>query len=226
MYQVTEARDGAEGIEKAQEIVPDLIISDVMMPKKDGYEVCRTLKRDEKTSHIPIILLTAKAASENKIEGLETRGGRLPHQAVRAEGASREGQKPHRTETEAERAIQSLHATKPGEIAVTSMDDAFLSRIQGIVEKRMADEEFSVGGLAAEAGMSRVQLHRKLTALTNQSASDFIRYMRLHRAMDLLKNHAGTVSEIAYRVGFSDPSHFSKSFHKQFGVPPSVLSHK
>ncbi len=162
-----------------------------MMPKKDGYEVCRDLKNDEKTSHIPIILLTAKAASENKIEGLET-------------GADDYLIKPFdvkeliariRNLIEVRRKLRERFSVgtvlKPGEIAVTSLDDAFLQRVIAVVEKNMGNEGFSVEDLGHEVGMSRVQIHRKLTALTNQSAGEFIRYMRLHRAMDMLKKRLG-----------------------------------
>lgn len=219
-YQVTEARDGEEGIQKAQESIPDLIISDVMMPKKDGYEVCRTLKLDEKTSHIPIILLTAKAASENKIEGLEI-------------GADDYLIKPFEPKEllariknliDLRRKLCARFSTsvplKPGEIAVSSIDDVFLKKVAAVVERHIGDEHFSVEELGQEVAMSRSQLHRKLIALTNQSTSDFIRYMRLHRAMDLLKNNAGTVAEVAYSVGYSNPSHFSRRFHEQFGLTP------
>ncbi len=112
---------------------------------------------------------------------------------------------------------------KPGEIAVTSIDDVFLKKVAAVVERRMGDENFSVEELGQEVGMSRSQLHRKLTALTNQSPSDFIRYMRLHRAMALLQGNAGTVAEVAYTVGFGDPSHFSRRFHEVFGVPPGEV---
>jgi len=220
-YQVVEAQDGVEGIEKAQEVIPDLIISDVMMPNRDGYDVCKTLKRDQKTSHIPIILLTAKAASENRIDGLET-------------GADDYLVKPFEPKEllarvknliDLRRKLRERFRTsiplRPGEITVTSGDDEFLRRAKGIVEGRMADEQFSVEEFASELFMSRSQLHRKLTALTNLSASDFIRYLRLHRAMDLLRSGSGTISEIAYKVGFTDPSHFSRSFRDQFGVTPS-----
>jgi signal transduction histidine kinase/CheY-like chemotaxis protein/ligand-binding sensor domain-containing protein/AraC-like DNA-binding protein len=222
-YHVTEAKDGAEGIEKAQEAIPDLVISDVMMPKKDGYEVCRTLKRDERTSHIPVILLTAKAAGENKIEGLET-------------GADDYLIKPFdpkelltrvRNLLELRRRLRERFSAsiplKPGEIAATSMDDAFLIKAMAAVEKNIGDEHFHVLELGAAVGMSRVQLHRKLIALTNQGPGEFIRYLRLHRGMDLLLKDAGTVAEIAYSVGFSDPSAFSKSFHKQFGIAPTEV---
>jgi signal transduction histidine kinase/DNA-binding response OmpR family regulator/ligand-binding sensor domain-containing protein len=222
-YQVMEARDGAEGIGKALEVIPDLIISDVMMPKKDGYEVCRTLKLDEKTSHIPVILLTAKAGPENKLEGLET-------------GADDYLVKPFEPREllvrvknliELRRRLRDRFkpsvALKPGEISVTSMDSAFLKKVMAAVERHLGDESFSVEQLGQEVGMSRSQLHRKLTALTNQSPSDFIRYMRLHRAMALLKGNAGTVAEVAYTVGFGDPSHFSRRFHEVFSVTPGEV---
>jgi signal transduction histidine kinase/ligand-binding sensor domain-containing protein/DNA-binding response OmpR family regulator len=222
-YSVIEASDGAEGINKARETIPELIISDVMMPKKDGYELCRTLKNDEKTSHIPIILLTAKAASENKIEGLETGADDYlikPFEPKELVARVKNLIDLRRRLRERFKAAVPL---KPGEVAVTSIDDAFLKKVMGIVEERLGNEAFSVEDLAGEAGMSRSQLHRKMTALTGQSPSDFIRYMRLHRAMELLKKNAGTVSEIAYTVGFSGVSYFTKCFREQFQLLPSEV---
>ena len=222
-YQVVEARDGAEGIEKAVEIIPDLIISDVMMPKKDGYEVCRTLKLDEKTSHIPIILLTAKAASENKIEGLET-------------GADDYLIKPFEPKellTRIRNLIdlrQKLRVKfskgvelKPGEVAITSLDDAFLKRVMAAIEANMGRENFEVEGLAQAVFLSRIQLYRKLRALTNLTPADFIRRMRLQRAKELLEKNAGTVAEIADSVGFGNHSHFAHSFKEQFGILPGEV---
>jgi signal transduction histidine kinase/DNA-binding response OmpR family regulator/ligand-binding sensor domain-containing protein len=219
-YQVMEASDGSAGIEKARETIPDLIISDVMMPKQDGYELCQVLKNDEKTSHIPIILLTAKATSENKIEGLQT-------------GADDYLIKPFEPKElvarvdnliELRKKLRGRFATsvplKLGEITVTSMDDAFLKKILAAVEEHLDEEEFHIDELSNSIGMSRTQLHRKLTALTNMSPGEFIRYIRLLRAMELLQKDTGTVSEIAYQVGFHDPSYFSKCFHKQFGKSP------
>ena len=219
-YEVTEARDGVEGIEKALEIIPDLIISDVMMPKKDGYEVCRTLKLDEKTSHIPIILLTAKAASENKIEGLEIGTDDYLIKPFEPKELLARVKNLIGLRRKLRERFSATVPLKPGEIAVSSIDDVFLKKVAAVVERRMGDENFSVEELGQEVAMSRSQLHRKLIALTNQSASDFIRYMRLHRAMDLLKNNAGTVAEVAYRVGYSNPSHFSTRFREQFGLTP------
>jgi AraC-like DNA-binding protein len=198
----------------------------VMMPKKDGYEVCRILKKDEKTSHIPIILLTARAASENKIEGLEIgvddyiiKPFEPKELLVRVKNLI------DLRRTLRERFSASV-PLRPGEVAVSSMDDAFLQKVMAVVEQHIADESFSVEQLGLEVAMSRAQLHRKLTALTNLSASEFIRYLRLHRAMDLLTSNSGTVSEIAYSVGFGDPSYFSRAFHMQFGVSPSEVRQK
>ena len=222
-YEVKESRDGAEGVEMAVEVIPDLIVSDVMMPKKDGYDLCRTLKNDERTSHIPIILLTAKAGSESKFEGLET-------------GADDYLVKPFEPKEllariknliDMRRRLRERFSVavplRPGEIAVTSMDDAFLKKVMSAVEAHIGDEHFSVEQLSQEVFMSRVQLHRKLTVLTNQSASEFIRYIRLHRAMDLLQKNAGTIAEIANSVGFSNPSHFSTRFREQFGLTPGEV---
>ncbi len=222
-YQVFEARDGAEGVEKARDSIPDLIISDVMMPKMDGYALCRTLKLDEKTSHVPVILLTAKAGQENKIEGLETGADDYLTKPFEAKELLVRVKNLIDLRRKLRERFSVGQVLKPGEIAVTSVDDAFLRKVMGIVEQRLGEESFSVEDLAGEAGMSRSQLHRKLTALSGQSPSDFIRYMRLHRAMELLKKNAGAVSEIAYTVGFSGVSYFTKCFKDQFGTLPSEV---
>jgi DNA-binding response OmpR family regulator len=223
MYQVTEARDGTEGIEKAWEVIPDLIISDVMMPKKDGYEVCRTLKLDERTSHIPIILLTARAASDDKIEGLETGADDYLIKPFEPKELLARIKNLIDLRQKLRERFKLTVPVKPGEVAVASMDEVFLSKVISAVEHHIGDELFSTEELAAEVAMSRMQLHRKLSALTNQSAGEFIRSLRLHRAMELLQKDVGTVSEIAYMVGFSDPSYFSKCFHKQFGKVPTEV---
>lgn len=219
-YQVIEAGDGAEGVEKAREFIPDLIVGDVMMPKMDGYQMCQILKTDERTSHIPIILLTARAALEDKVAGLKT-------------GADDYLTKPFdATELLArvENLIESRRRLRerwkqtvilnPSEIATTPIDQAFLEKALAVAEKNLEDEEFSIEEFAAQVGMSRSQLHRKLHALTNQSASLFLRSVRLQRAAQLLKQHAGTVAEIAYQVGFSSQAYFTRCFKEQFGCSP------
>jgi signal transduction histidine kinase/DNA-binding response OmpR family regulator/ligand-binding sensor domain-containing protein len=220
VYQVAEAGDGADGIEKAVEIIPDLIISDVMMPKKDGYEVCKTLKFDEKTSHIPIILLTAKAASENKIEGLEI--GADDYLIKPFEPKELLSRIRNLIELRQKLRVKFSKGVelKPGEVAITSLDDAFLKRVMTAVEANMRKEDFEVEDLAQAVFLSRVQLYRKLRALTNLTPADFIRRMRLQRAKELLEKNAGTVAEIADSVGFSNHSHFAHLFKEQFGILP------
>ena len=222
-YRVTEAPEGEACIDFALETLPDLIISDVMMPKKDGYEVCRILKLDERTSHIPIILLTAKAATENRIEGLEIGADDYLVKPFEPKELTARVKNLIDLRKKLRQRFGESSPLRPGEIAVSSIDDVFLRKAAAVVEQRMGDESFSVEDFGREVGMSRSQLHRKLTALTNQSPSDFIRYMRLHRAMALLRGNTGTVAEIAYSVGYGDPSHFSKRFHEVFGIPPGEV---
>jgi DNA-binding response OmpR family regulator len=222
-YRVIEANDGIEGVKKAKESIPDLIISDVMMPKMDGFEVCKQLKQDEKTSHVPVILLTAKAGQENKVEGLETGADDYLTKPFDAKELLVRIKNLIELRRKLRERFSKTQILKPGEIAVTSVDDAFLQKVMSVVEEKLGDEKFGVEQFAREVGMSRSQLHRKVTALIGQTPTDFIRYMRLHRAMDLLKKNTGTVSETAYSVGFSGVSYFSKCFQEQFNMLPSEV---
>lgn len=225
-YQILKAPDGERGIQLAQESIPDVIVSDVMMPKKDGYEVCDTLKKDERTSHIPIILLTAKADSEDKIMGLQTQADDyvvkpfVPRELVLRVNNLISSRKKLR-----EKYKKQLELL-PSEMTVNSVDEVLLSKVMNKVEQNMGDEHFGVEQLSTAIGMSRSQLHRKLKALIDQSPTQFIRSFRLQRAHDLLKQNAATASEIAYKVGFGSPSYFTKCFHKQYGCTPSDLSKK
>ena len=220
-YDLIMARDGESGIAMALEQIPDLVISDVMMPKANGYQVCSRLKQDEKTSHIPIVLLTAKATPEDKIEGFTVQADAyltkpfFPKELlIRVQNliASRQALR--------ERYNREL-LLKPEGIYLDSIDEAFLKKVKKVVDDHLDDESFNMEKLGAGVGMSRSQIHRKLQALTNQSATRFIRAYRLERAMSMLRLNSGTVSEIGYAVGFSDPSYFSKCFHEHFGMTPS-----
>ena len=187
----------------------------------DGVELCRKLKQENKTDHIPIIMLTAKASGESKIEGLETGADDYiikPFEAAELLARIKnliEGRKKLRERFSREITLQ------PASIAITSMDEKLLQHVMQIMEEHMADSDFGVEAFCREAGMSRTQLHRKLKALTDQSPGDFIRIMRLKRAAELLTNHAGSIAEVAFMVGFNDPSYFTKCFQKQFGRTPS-----
>lgn len=220
-YNVIEAMDGAEGLSKAQEIVPDLVISDVMMPKMSGMSLCEKLKSDEKTSHIPVILLTALASQASKVEGIET-------------GADDYIVKPFDKEellARAKNLIQQRQLLRekysrrltlePKELSVTSADERFLNKVIKVLEAQLDNSSFKVEHFSAELGMSRTQLFRKMRALTNQAPQDFIRDFRLKRAAQLLSQKTGTVSEIAYQVGFNNLSYFTKRFKELFGQTPS-----
>lgn len=219
-FKVIEAVDGVEGVQMALESIPDLIISDVMMPKRDGNELCRILKTDEKTSHVPIIMLTAKADRDSKVQGLETGADDylikpfdFKELLARVHNLIKQRQQLR------ERFSREI-VLKPQDIAITPKDEVFLNKVKAAVEKHLDDENFEVEELGREVGMSRSQLHRKLRALTDQSPSQFVRSMRLARAVELLKQDAGTVAEIAYQVGFGSQAYFTKCFHEQFGCSP------
>jgi signal transduction histidine kinase/DNA-binding response OmpR family regulator/ligand-binding sensor domain-containing protein len=220
-YQVIEAADGKEGMFLAFKKIPDLIISDVMMPDKDGIELCEILKKDEKTSHIPIILLTAKSEEADKIKGLEV-------------GADDYILKPFSSKQlliriekliELRRNLRVRYSGKtqisPNEIALTSTDEKFLQKIQRIVDEELADSNFTVEEFCKKLGMSRMQLHRKLTALTGLSTTAFIRDQRLRMAIQRLEKSGESISEIAYSVGFSSPSYFIKCFKETYQMTPS-----
>jgi len=216
-FSIQIARNGRTGIEKALSEIPDIIISDVMMPEKDGFEVCDALKQDERTSHIPIILLTAKATVADKVEGLSY-------------GADAYLMKPFQKEELLVRLQQLLELRRKLQQKYQSVDsenpkpeDPFLRKVRGIIEAHLDEPDFSVERLSREVGMSRVQVHRKLKALTDRSTSQHIKMMRLNKARELLKDPELNVSEIAYRMGYSDPAYFSRVFSKHFGVTPSEI---
>jgi signal transduction histidine kinase/CheY-like chemotaxis protein/AraC-like DNA-binding protein/ligand-binding sensor domain-containing protein len=222
LYNCVTAVNGREGMEKAITLIPDLIIADVMMPEMNGLELCHHLKTDERTSHIPVIMLTAKADLSSRIEGLKT-------------GADDYLSKPFDVE-ELKLRIRNLIARRdklreryrkevriePSGVTATSLEEIFLAKIVAIVEDNLAEPDFNVDDFAAKAGISRAQLHRKLKALTGQSSGDFIRSFRLKRAAQLLEKNSDFIAQIGYQVGFSDQSYFTKCFRKQFGMSPSV----
>jgi signal transduction histidine kinase/DNA-binding response OmpR family regulator/Tfp pilus assembly protein PilF len=222
-YQILQAHDGEEGISMAQENMPDMIISDVMMPGKDGYAVCASLKQDERTSHIPIILLTAKVATEDKIQGLENQADDYVTKPFIPKELLVRVQNLIESRKKLQEKFQRELILKPSEMAVNSVEEKFIAKLLNIVEEHIGDEKFGVEQLAREIGMSRSQIHRKMMALTNQAPNLFIRIFRLTRAMELLKKQAATASEIAYEVGFSSPSYFTKCFREHFGYTPSEI---
>jgi DNA-binding response OmpR family regulator len=200
--------------------MPELIITDIMMPRMDGLEFSKRLRSDARVSHIPVIMLTARAGEEEKIEGLLT-------------GVDDYLTKPFSTRELHIRVANLIRirqmlrdrfstatVIKPAEVSIVPMDQVFLDKVITTVEANIGEENFGVEALSDAVFMSTNHLHRKLTALINQSPGQLIRSMRLQRAADLLLAHAGTVNEIAYQVGFTVPENFSRSFKKQFGMSP------
>ena len=222
-FSVEEAEDGRKGFERSCEVIPDLVITDVMMPEMDGYELTRALKEDERTSHIPVILLTARAESESRIEGLETGADDYLTKPFDAKELLTRIQNLIGLRRKLREKFSRGAELRPGEVAITSLDDVFLNRVMAAVEKNMAREEFAVEDFAREVLLSRIQLYRKLHALTNMTPAEFIKRMRLQRARELLEKNAGTVAEIADSVGFANHSYFAHCFREQFGVLPGEL---
>jgi len=225
-YQIIEAENGKIGIEKAIEYVPDIIISDIMMPKTNGLKLCDKLKKDERTSHIPIILLTAKVGEEDKYKGLET-------------GADDYITKPFKIkllETRVKNLVTSRILLrnrysqevilKPKDIAITNLDEQFLEKIQSVLDEKLTESNFSSEQFSKAVGMSRMQLHRKLKALTGLSATEFVRSQRLKLAASILQKSDANISEIGYMVGFNDHAYFSKCFKEAYGCSPTEYGTK
>lgn len=223
-YKVTEAVDGQDGLAKADSSIPDLIISDVMMPGMDGFELCRKLKSNQRTDHIPVIMLTAKASREDKLEGLETGADDYLLKPFDEEELRIRIKNLITIRENLQKKFQREMMPKAETAKVLSAHEKFLEKLKGVIEQNIDNELFGVDDLGREMAMSRSQVHRKLKALTNQPATVYIKYYRLHRAAELLKQGAGNVSEISYRVGFNSATYFSSCFHELFGYPPSVLT--
>lgn len=220
-YNLQTAPNGKVGVEKALEIVPDVILSDVMMPEMDGFEVCQHLKTDRRTSHIPIVLLTAKATQADKVTGLShgadaylTKPFDKEELLVRLQNLAAVSQ----------RLRERLSTIVPATEAVSEVEDqeaTFLKEVNEIIESKLSDELFDTNHLCRAIAMSRTQLHRKLKALTGQSTASYIRTIRLKKAKSLLETTDLPIGDIASEIGYKDFSHFSRSFLKEFGVQPS-----
>lgn len=222
-YQILEAVNGEEGIEKANTHLPDLVITDVMMPEKDGYEVCKSLKTDVQTSHIPVIILTAKAAQEEKLKGLEIGADDYLVKPFDSRELDVRVQNLIELRRRLRQRFAQSETIEPEAIQTNATDKAFLEKLCAILEANLSNEQFSAELFAQEAGMSRVHLNRKLKALTDLSASKFIQNFRLQQAMALLQKGAGNVSEIAFETGFSSTAYFVKCFRERYGKTPGTL---
>ena len=220
-YEISIAKNGSAGIDKALLEIPDIIISDVMMPEKNGFEVCTTLKQDERTSHIPIILLTAKATTKDKIEGLQF-------------GADAYLMKPFDKEELLVRLEKLLELRKKLQVrfgqfsssenkSSLSIEDKFLQKLNKTIDANLMQEDFTTPFLCKKMGMSNSQLYRKLKAVTGFSIANYIRYRRLLNAHQMIESSNEQISDIAFQSGFSNLSWFSQSFKETFGYSPNEL---
>lgn len=218
-YTVIEAPDGRAGLKKAMKYVPDAIICDVMMPVMDGLECCRKLKTELQTSHIPVMLLTACSLHEQRIQGFEC-------------GADSYISKPFNSKLllvrlrnlmDNHKRLKQFFGDKTtlSKESVSDVDKGFVDRFRELIEENLADSELSVEDLGGKMGLSRVQLYRKIKALTNYSPNELVRIARLKKAASLLASSEKTISEITYEVGFTSPSYFTKCYKEYFGESPT-----
>ena len=220
-YRMFGAENGQDGFEKAVRIIPDLIISDVRMPGVSGTELSRMLREDEKTSHIPIILLSAYSENEYKIEGLTTGADAYLTKPFSIDVL--EAQISNLLESRRKLRIQfsrKIHL-EPQDVDIEDVDAQFLRQVIEIIEKHISDSNFNAVMLSKKVGMSRMQLYRKLRGLTNQTVHEFIRSIRLKRAVQLLEQKKLTITEVAFEVGFNDLTYFARCFRKQYHKSPS-----
>ncbi len=224
-YSIEIAYNGLEGIEKAIKVIPDIIISDLMMPVMDGYEFLEKVKTDIRTSHIPFVILTAKADNTSKIEGF-TKGSDafLPKPFNQNELFIRLENLIESRKKIQEHFIQYPLKQDKTNIGTLPLEEAFMRQVRDIMENNLANENFGISQLCREITMSRAQLYRKFKALTNQTVSKYIRSIRLNKARELLSSTNLTVSEVAFQVGFKSVAHFSTHFTREFGINPSKVS--
>ncbi len=220
-YTVTEAIDGFDGLEKTIKQLPDIIITDIMMPRMGGIEFCKKIKTDPRTSHIPVIMITARSSHQHVIEGLETGADDYLAKPFDSKELSLRIHNILETRKQLWNRFQQDIRVEPKEININSVDQQFLAKAIDIVEQHMDDPDFDSNAFSLKMGTSRAGLYNKIRVLTGHSVRDFINAIRLKRSAQLLKESGMTITEITYEVGFRDPSYFSKAFKKYFGKLPT-----
>ncbi len=225
-YNILEAKDGEEGVSKSYLHIPDLIISDIMMPKMDGFKLCTKLKSEVRTCHIPIIMLTARATMQDKINGLETGADDYIMKPFEAEELKARIKNLLDQRRKLHEHFRMYGLANIDEKSITSLDQKFLRKAIDVVSKNISDTTFGVEVLAEGLSISRSLLLKKTEALFGESPNELIRRVRLNKAARLIERNFGNISEIALEVGFSNPSYFAECFKKQFGVVPSQYFRK
>lgn len=223
-YTVHEASNGEEGYQKVLSLFPDVVISDIVLPGMDGIEICKKIKTDRRTSHIPVILLTAHTANEQKISGFEAGADDYITKPFTFEILESRIRNLIRQRDALRKSFQKQIEIEPSAVEVVSLDKKFIQKAIEIVEKNIDNTDFSVEELSHALNMSRVNLYKKLLSLTGKTPIEFIRTIRLKRAAQLLRGSQLTIAEISYRVGFNNPKYFTRYFKEEFGVLPSVYA--
>lgn len=220
-YEVSEASDGVEGEEVARSVHPDIIISDVMMPRRDGFEFCRVMKNDVETSSIPVILLSARIDRPSEIRGYESGAdvyltkpfnlgillNRIEYLIAR--------------QLELRKEFKDTLETDPKKLTISPLDEELLTRILTCVERNITNSNYGIAELSRDVNMSRMNLYRKLQAITGQTPTDFVKTVRLKKAALMLRERKCSIVEVAYAVGYSSPSYFTRSFKSEFGFTPT-----
>jgi len=225
-YSTIEAVDGEDAWTKSTMHIPDLIISDIMMPRMNGFELCAKLKNDERTSHIPVILLTAKATLQDKIEGFETGADEYLMKPFEPQELKARIKNLIEQRKRLHKYFQKEGILDVSQTSITSTDKKFLQKVYEIINENLSDAEFTNEMFAEKLAVSRSLLYKKLTSLTGESPRELIKRIRLYKAAELIVSRFGNLSEVAYEVGFENPAYFSEAFKKQFGVTPSHYKKK
>lgn len=215
------AENGVQAFEIATDKIPDIIISDVMMPEMDGFELCGRIKTDERTRHIPVILLTARSGELNELDGLKTGADIYLTKPFSIQKLILNIENLLMLQENMRNKFTQQFTLQPSDVIIESSDEEFLNKVLQLLEENISNSEFNVNQFAAEIGMSTPIFYKKIKALTGLTVNNFVKSIRLKRAVQLLNQNAGNVSEIAYMVGFNDAKYFSKEFRKQFGKTPS-----
>jgi signal transduction histidine kinase/DNA-binding response OmpR family regulator/ligand-binding sensor domain-containing protein len=222
-YTVIEAVNGKVGIDKAKEHIPDLIITDVMMPETDGYELCRVLKKDIKTCHIPIIMLTAKASPRSVLRGLETGADDYVTKPFSPVMLSARIKNLIDLRRQMQLKIQREKMLLPTHVSVSSQDDQFLQKFQSIIDENIDDYDFNIDQLSKKLKIARSTLFKKIQALTGETPNQFIQSFRLERGAQLLRENYGNVTQVALAVGFSTPQYFARCFKEKYHQSPTAF---
>jgi signal transduction histidine kinase/ligand-binding sensor domain-containing protein/DNA-binding response OmpR family regulator len=220
-FKVVEAADGKEGFQQALKIMPDIVVADILMPQLNGTELCKKLKKDERTSHIPVILLTALNSREHELEGLEAGADDYITKPFDISILQTKIDNLFALRKSLKEKYTSEMVLQPSKVTIRSLDEKFLHKAIEVIEKNIGDADFDIEKFSEQVGVSRMQLYRKLANLTGMTVKEFIRDIRLKRAAQLLTQKELTISEIVYAVGFRDLSHFRKCFRQQFGMSAS-----